>query len=127
MNHADGDWVRPLLRTALTDAMKRRDADAVRTYRSALSAIDNAEAVAMRDDDRAGAVESSLRGVGVADRPRRDVGPPEAVRIVRDEVTERRAAAAFIRAANPDRATALDRDADLLAALIDAHPEAPAE
>ncbi len=127
MNDADGDWMRSLLRAALTDAMKRRDADAARAYRSAISAIDNAEAVGMRDDDHAGAVESSPRGVGIADRPRRNVGAAEAVRIVRDEVTERREAAALIRGADPQRATALDEGADLLAALIEAHPEEPTQ
>jgi uncharacterized protein YqeY len=110
--------MRAILRTRLTEAMKDRDTQAVRVYRTAIAAIDNAEAVPLGADVRAGPVEASPVGAGAADVPRARLTAEEEIAILRAEVEERRGAADLVRSADADRAAALDRQADLLAALL---------
>jgi len=84
--------------------------------RSALAAIDNAEAVEIRDV-RAGAIETSPVGVGAAEVARRELTEADVAAIVRGEVEERRAAAGG-RAGRGDRAAELAAEADALTAHL---------
>ena len=67
-----GSQVRITLRAEMTRAMKRRDREATAVFRAALGAIDNAEAVAVGSEHRAGAIETAVVGVGRSDVSRRD-------------------------------------------------------
>jgi len=67
--------------------LKARDATSVAALRSALSAIDNAEAV-----DRS--TPTARLGVGAADVARRELSTEEVLAILRTEVAERTSAAA---------------------------------
>ncbi len=107
---------RAKLRSALTDAMKQRDREAVAVYRSALAAIDNAEAVPGTSAD--GAVELSPAGVGHTDVPRSVLSEGDVIEIVQKEVEALRVAADSIAAAKPDVAARLRREAALLLGLV---------
>ena len=104
--------MRQTLREALTSAIKARDTVAVAALRSALAAIDGAEAV---DVGPAGPVVAShpdvagsVGGLGSADVPRRVLTDDDVVRLVRAEVAERRTAAAeYDRLGRGDRADRL--------------------
>ncbi|TWE07854.1 hypothetical protein [Rudaeicoccus suwonensis] len=105
--------IRVQLRAALTDAMHERDAAAVAAYRSALAALDNAEAVPC--DERAGAIEDSPGSVGATEAPRRVLTGHEVQYLIAREVDEREAAAAsYDRLGQPDRAQRLRDEADAL-------------
>ena len=99
---AEGN-LRQALRAALTPALKSKDRIAVSAIRTALAAIDNAEAGAL--------------GVGAADVPRRALSSSEIDAIVAAEITERRHTADEIAATHPDRAATLRAEADVLAGI----------
>ena len=61
--------LRTRLRAALLEARRARDAETVSTLRTALAALENAEAVP--SDARAGALEDAPTGVGAAEAERR--------------------------------------------------------
>ncbi|MCW2631870.1 MAG: hypothetical protein JWR88_832 [Pseudonocardia sp.] len=88
-----------MLRRALVDAMKARDSVAVSALRSALAAIENAEAVDAADGAPAGVgdadphVAGSIVGLGAGEVSRRTLTPAEVVATVRAELDERLAAA----------------------------------
>ncbi|MEV6275861.1 hypothetical protein [Nocardia sp. NPDC051832] len=110
--------LRDRLRAALTEAMKARDRVAAAALRSALAAIDNAEAVEV-PEVRAGAIEDSATGLGSAEVPRRDLSAGDIAAIVRAEIHERRSAAAEYESGGLlDRAGRLRAEADALAALL---------
>jgi uncharacterized protein YqeY len=116
--------MRERLRQDLKAALKNRDAVAVSALRSAIAAIDNAEAV------DAGALQTGARdssehvagaaaGVGAADVPRRTVGPAEVRSLVQGEVDGRlQAARDYEERAHPDRAERLRREAEVLSAYL---------
>lgn len=108
------------LRGALPAALKARDQVAVAALRSALAAIDNAQAVAAPPAPRSGGViAGAVAGLGAGEAPRRDLSPADVAAIVRAEVADRRAAAAdYERAGQVDAATRLTAEADVLAALL---------
>ena len=108
--------IRVVLTTAMKDAMKRRDREALSVFRTALAAIANAEAVT--GGAEAGAIESSPVGVGGAEVARRELTEDDVAEIVRGEIAERRTAASSVRAANPEAATRLAREAALLATVL---------
>lgn len=86
--------LRRRLRDALAGAIKERDKLAVAALRSALAAIDNAEAVQRPESaDRQLAVEQLRIGVGSAEMPRRELTEQQITAIVRGELAEREAAA----------------------------------
>jgi len=85
--------LRDRLRAALSAAMKKRDRSAIAGLRSALGAIDNAEAIDTVDV-KAGAIEASAVGLGAAEARRRDLTESDIEQIVRTEIAERRTAAA---------------------------------
>ncbi|WP_234391152.1 GatB/YqeY domain-containing protein [Nocardia suismassiliense] len=82
------DPLRARLRAALSVAMKSRDRQAIAALRSTLGAIDNAEAVDV-GEHRAGAVEGSAVGLGVAEVARRELTEADIEQIVRAEIAER--------------------------------------
>ncbi|MEV6136905.1 hypothetical protein AB0L63_12775 [Nocardia sp. NPDC051990] len=81
------------LRTALSAAMKTHDRSAIAGLRSALGAIDNAEAIDTVDIE-AGAIESSAVGLGAAEARRRELTEADIEQIVRAEISDRQQAAA---------------------------------
>ena len=120
----DGGTLRGRLRDALPAAMKARDGAAVTALRSALAAIDNAEAVepapgrsllAAGHADLAGTVA----GLGAAEVERRHLQEAEVEQIVQAEVADRRAAAdAYERAGQAERAGRLRAEADVLSSHL---------
>jgi len=110
--------IRTALRSAITNAIKQRDRAALTAYRTALAAIDNAEAVPVGGEHRAGSIERSAAGVGRADAPRRGLNEQDMVEIVRREAGERRATADALGTMSPEAADQLRREADLLLALL---------
>lgn len=110
--------LRDRLRAAVPAAMKSRDRRALAVLRSALAAIDNAEAVEI-GDVRAGAIEASPVGLGAAEVARRELTAAEVAAIVRGEIAERRAAALGYEAAGrADKAAELAAEADVLAGYL---------
>lgn len=116
--------LRERLRAALLSARKARDATAVSALRTALAAIDNAEAVA--PPAQAAGVEAQSEHIAGTAGP---LGSGEAARaeltedamraIVAAEVDERRAAAAAYEArGEAARAAELRAEADVLAAQL---------
>lgn len=110
--------LRERLRAALKPAMRARDRSAISALRSALSAIDNAEAIDAAEV-KAGALEDSAVGLGAAEARRRDLTEADIADIVRREIGERRdAAAEYDRLGATDRRDSLTAEADTLAALL---------
>jgi uncharacterized protein YqeY len=115
--------VRERLRAALPAALKSRDAAAVAALRSALAAIDNAEAPEATPSPPPGAgdapIAGAVVGLGAAEVERRSLSDAQMAAIVRAEVAEREAAArAYERADRPDRAERLRAEAGVLSALL---------
>lgn len=107
------DGVRQRLRAALPAAMKSRDQAAVAALRSALAAIDNAEAAdAAPAPTGPGTADfaGTVAGLGAGEVPRRVVTESDAVAVVRAEIAERLAAAAgYDAAGRPEQAARADR------------------
>ena len=99
--------------------MKQHDREAAAVYRTALAAIDNAEAVPVGEQARAGAVEQSPVGVGRAEATRRELSAQEMTDVVRREAQEHGAAAESLADASPQTAERLRRAARLLLDLLD--------
>jgi uncharacterized protein len=112
--------LRQRLREALPAAMKSRDRVAVTVLRSALAALDNAEAVvAAAPDGSSLAIERTPVGVGAAEVPRRVLTEAQEEQLVRVEVAEREAAALdYERAGRPERAAQLRGEAAVLSAHL---------
>jgi uncharacterized protein len=112
--------LRQRLRTALVAAMKERDRVAVSALRSALAAIDNAEAVdATAVASGSLAIESSPVGIGGAEAGRRALSGEDIAQIVRSEVADREAAALeYDRAGRPERAEPLRAEARVLSSYL---------
>lgn len=88
--------MRDILREDLKTALKNRDRGAANALRSALSAIDNAEAVAVDQPVVAGGgehVAGSTVGLGSGEVERRQLSEAEVRAIVENEVLERTSAA----------------------------------
>lgn len=111
--------MRATLRADLTAALKRRDRVAVAALRSALAAIDNAEAVPadqpLPGDAGTEHVAGSLVGVGAAETERRQLTEADLRAIVAREVRERTAAASrYEQLGRPDDAARLRTEAEVL-------------
>ena len=79
------------LRRDLTAAMKARQPEAVAVLRTALAAIDNAQAVALPPDRPASTsahIAGARSGAGSAEVPRRSLDPGELHAILRGQVAE---------------------------------------
>ncbi|MGE3138276.1 MAG: hypothetical protein AB7I08_03370 [Thermoleophilia bacterium] len=92
----DVDTLRTRLRADLTAAMKARRPEAVSALRSALAAIDNAEAVeaaAAPIEESSPHVAGAREGLGAAEARRRVLSLDEVLALLRAEVDERLAEA----------------------------------
>lgn len=87
--------LRAALRGELVAAMKRKDRSAVSACRTTLAALDNAEAVDHAGRPGAGAIEQSAVGAGAAEVDRRVLTSEEEAALVREQIAERRHAAAL--------------------------------
>ena len=116
--------LRARLQTGLRRAVKTRDTDAVAALRSALGAIDNAEAVpspASATGLTAGPIAGARRGAGAGDAPRRSLSEDDIRAIVVAEIAELRASAAqYRRLGRHQQAERLGNRADLLDGLLSA-------
>jgi uncharacterized protein YqeY len=112
--------MRSRLRTALITAMRTRDSVAVSALRSALAAIDNAEAV---DAGTSGGDVGAhpLGPVGPAEAPRRELTEADIVETVRTEVSDRlRTAGEYERLGQPEHAERLRGEATVLSRFVPA-------
>jgi uncharacterized protein YqeY len=109
--------LRQRLRDALPGALRERDRAAVSALRSALAAIENAEAVVPDPAAVRGlAVERTPLGPGTTEVARRELTEPEVERLVRAEVAEREAVAGeYERAGRHEYAARLRAEAAALA------------
>lgn len=114
--------LRALLRTELTRAMKHHDRLAAGALRSAIGAIDNAEALPAADPIGTGGdgpIAGAAVGLCSTEAPRRQLTPADVHAVVEAEVAERREAADEMEGAGrPDRAADLRREADLLESVL---------
>jgi uncharacterized protein YqeY len=118
----DGDLWRARLRHALTAAMKARDTTAVSALRSALGAIDNAQAADASEAPAAqsGVIAGGVAGLGAGEVARRALSESEIEALLRDEITERQSEAADrARTGHHDRAAALLAEAAVLLRVLD--------
>jgi len=101
--------------------MKARDRVTVGVLRSTLSAIDNAEAVAVAPVAVRGlAIEQSPIGAGATEVARQELTPAAIAQIVREEADSRTAAADdYERAGRADRAAQLRDEARILTGYLD--------
>ncbi|KHL15146.1 UNVERIFIED_CONTAM: hypothetical protein LK11_22755 [Mumia flava] len=110
-------------------AMKARDRSTVSALRSAIAALDNAEAVAIEEGAIEGGasaggatsehVAGTRSGVGAAETARRELSTDEARAVVRAQIDERRAEAdRCVTYGRQDRADELRREADALEARL---------
>jgi uncharacterized protein YqeY len=113
------------LRQALAEAMKAQDAVAVSALRSALAAIDNAEAVkAAADGEQPAPVASphvagSVAGLRAAEVPRRNLTASGVEALVRTEVDKRLAAAdEYEHLSQPEAAWRLRTEVQVLRAVL---------
>jgi len=82
--------LRDALRRDLASAMKAREPDAVSALRTAIAAIDNAEAVPAPDESPAttsGHIAGARVGLGAAEAARRDLTRSQQQAILRDQIT----------------------------------------
>lgn len=115
--------LRQALRDALPGAMKARDTPARNAIRSALAAIENAEAVGVEATGPTLAssehVAGAVLGVGAAEAARVDLDDERILEIVSTERDERLAAAAEYRAnGRPEQASDLEAEAAALDAFL---------
>ena len=114
--------LRDTLRRGLASAIKARELDAVSALRTAIAAIDNAEAVPVPETGQAttsGHIAGARAGVGAAEAARRDLGESEQRAILRGQVTGYTAEADRYEAlGQPDAARRLRSQARLLGAYL---------
>lgn len=89
------EW-RVVLRDALKQAMKARQADSVAVLRETIAAFDNAEAAELSAAPaaQAGVIAGGVAGVGAGEVARKVLSAEDAAQIIEREIAERRAAAA---------------------------------
>ncbi|GAA5112710.1 hypothetical protein GCM10023339_16130 [Alloalcanivorax gelatiniphagus] len=110
--------LRDRLRAALLDARRSGDAEAAATLRTALAALENAEAVPAAATS--GAIEHAPVGAGSTEAPRRVLGDADEREVLDAEIASLVEAAAAYAASVPERAAAAHRAAGLLSQLRDA-------
>jgi uncharacterized protein len=107
------DQIRQRLRASLKDAFKTRDSIAVAALRSAVGAIDNAEAVDQAQE------RGPRLGAGAAEVARRRLSSRDVTEVVRAEATSRLSAAdEYDRLGKPERAARLRAEASVLESLL---------
>jgi uncharacterized protein len=111
--------LRTTLRLELSRALKARDRTALAACRTALAAVDNAEAVPLRPGEpRAGALEQSVVGVGAADVARRELTEREVREVVVAEFRDLRSSADHFTVSHPERAHELRTQAEVMDRLL---------
>ena len=114
--------IRPRLERALREALRARDTVAGSAVRSALAALDNAQAVPAAPPASTGSPHfaGAAAGLGAGEAERRRLSEAEARGIVRAEVAERQAAALeYENSGHPDQAARLRREVAVLGAVLD--------
>jgi uncharacterized protein len=110
--------LRSRLREHLTAALKARDSVAVAPLRSAIAAIDNAEAVdggAAPPPANSAHIAGASPGAGSSDVARRELSPADVRAVVRAQIDERlQAAEEYERHGRADQAERLRREAAVL-------------
>ncbi|MEO3851054.1 hypothetical protein ABGB09_26115 [Streptomyces sp. B8F3] len=118
----DAQALRSLMRADLRAAMKERRREVVSALRTALAAIDNAEAVEAPDtpaDQGSEHVAGARAGVGAAEAARRVLSADDVRALLRTQITERRTeAGGYETAGQGEAASRLRREADALAAYL---------
>ncbi len=105
--------------------MKARDAVAIAALRSALGAIDNAEAADLAEAPsvQPGLIAGGVAGLGAGEVPRREISEGQLHEIVRAEIARWQAAAVdYERAQCHDLATRLRAEVSVLTRFL-AHPD----
>ena len=114
--------LRAALRHGLTTALKARDTEALAALRTAVAAIDNAEAIATTDTHRpvtSADIAGASSGVGSTEAVRRSLSSGELRGLVRGQITEyAREADRYDALGQPDAAQRLRRRARILAAHL---------
>ena len=112
---------RDVLRRDLMTAMRARDAISISALRSAIAALDNAEAVPVEAEPTTSSshIAGAVTGIGAAEAQRRQLTEADVIDILRREISERLTAAED---AEHARATAhaerLRAEAKVLAAYL---------
>jgi len=104
--------------------MKVRDRVAMSALRSALGAIDNAEATGadVPPAVESGVIAGGVGGLGAGEVARRDLSPADLAAVLHDEVTDRRTAANEYRTiGQDDAAAALDAEAEIIETVLRDH------
>jgi uncharacterized protein len=115
--------LRQRLRESLKAALSARDSITLAALRSALGALDNAEAVDQsHSPPRTGGIVGDVRlGVGAAEVARRELSTQDAIEVVRAEVRERAAAAVeYARLGRAEQASRLTAEAAALQSILEA-------
>jgi hypothetical protein len=110
--------LRSRLRSALLDARRARDAETVSTIRTALSALENAEAVPTHGPT-GGALEDAPTGVGATEAARRVLSDADEVAVLDAEIASLHEAGRAYACSAPERAAAERRAAGALGRLRD--------
>lgn len=117
--HHPADTARSQLRGRLRDAMSARDRQTVSALRSAIGAIDNAEAVAIDPAANAGAIEQAA---STNEAARRELSAGQVIAVLQAEVDERRTAATeYDDVKRPEHAERLRGEADAIASALAAY------
>jgi uncharacterized protein len=122
------DSFRRRLRKSLKAALSARDTIATAAIRSAMSAIDNAEAVDLSHapPPKGGIVGDVRLGVGAGEAARRQLSGQDVLELVGAEVSDRRLAAAeYERLDRTDEASRLRAEANALVSVLEAALEEP--
>ena len=110
-----------VLRAALRDAMRSKDANSVAMLRETLAAIDNAEAadLSLAPVAQSDVIAGAAVGLGGGDIPRRTLGPDDVQAVVERELRDRRdAATSYASLGREGDAAVLRTQADLLESLL---------
>jgi len=114
--------LRAALRHGLSTALKARDAEALAALRTAIAAIDNAEAIATTDRQRpvtSADIAGASSGVGSTEAIRRSLSIGQLRAIVCEQITEHaREADRYDALGQPDAADRLRHRARILAAYV---------
>ena len=114
------EW-KSVLRAALREAFRTRQAHAVAVLRETLAAIDNAEAAesSAAPPVQHGVIAGGVPGLGAGEVPRRMLSAEAVIAIVEREIQERRdAAASYSALGRHDEASTLKLQLDVLLSLL---------
>ena len=117
----DPGYLRRRLGESLRAALNARDGVAAAALRSAMSALDNAEAVDRSQSLRTQGIVGEVRlGVGAGEVPRRELSTQDVLEVVRGEVEDgTRAAAEYERLGRADQAIRLQAEATALESFLE--------